>query len=275
MDGGNLLGEFLRARRSITTPDQVGLPHVGRRRTSGLRRTEVAMLAGVSVDYYTRLEQGRERHPSDQVLLAVAQALTLDAEATEHLCELARGRPRVRSSVDQSDVVNPGVLRFVQGCEHVSALVMNGRFDVLARNSLAEAIYKGMEHADNLLRLSFLNPSAPDFYPDWEEHSLVKVAHLRAAAGSDLQDPALVGLIEELSLASEEFRRMWARHDVRPVTSATIRFRHRVVGDLLLGYHIFTIASSPSQQILMFEAEPGTRYERALSELRGTHLRGR
>ncbi|GAA1298400.1 transcriptional regulator [Planotetraspora silvatica] len=271
MFDGNLLGEFLRARRSVTTPDQVGLPRVGRRRTPGLRRDEVAILAGVSVDYYTRLEQGREHKPSDQVLQALARALRLDADATEHLYELARGRPHKRRPTGRVDAVNPSVLRFVEGCDHVSALVVNGRLDVLARNPLANAIYEGLEHAGNLVRLAFLNPAARAFYLDWEQQSWVKVAHLRAAAGSDLQDPAMVELIEELSLASDDFRRMWARHDVRAVTATSVRFRHRDVGDLAFNTHMFTIESAPTQQILIFEAEPGTPSERALAELRRTH----
>src|SRR4051812_32552094 len=117
MDGGSPLGEFLRARRSVTTPDQVGLPRCGRRRTPGLRRAEVAMLAGVSVDYYTRLEQGRDRHPSDEVLRALARALWFDLDATEHLYELARRQPRKRRTDDRVNEVSPTVLRFVEGCD--------------------------------------------------------------------------------------------------------------------------------------------------------------
>jgi transcriptional regulator with XRE-family HTH domain len=275
MSGGNLLGEFLRARRAVTTPDQVGLPRFDRRRrTPGLRRDEVGILAGVSVDYYTRLEQGRECNPSDHVLRALAQALRLDTGATEHLYELARGRPGKREPPDRVDAVNPSVLRFVGGCDHVPAFVVNGRFDVLARNRLADAIYEGLEHADNLVRLAFLNPAAREFYLDWEPHSWVKVAHLRAAAGSDLQDPALVELIEELSLASEDFRRMWARYDVRAVTGAHVRLRHHDVGDLFFSYHLLTIESAPTQQIVVFEAEPGTQSHCALAKLGNPRLSG-
>ncbi|GII44415.1 transcriptional regulator [Planotetraspora silvatica] len=237
-----------------------------------MRRVEVAMLAGVSVDYYTRLEQGRECHPSDQVLRALARALWFDVDATEHLHELARGEPRKRRTADRVEEVNPIVLRFVEGCDHVPALVVNGRFDVLARNQMAEALYAGLEHGDNLVRLAFLEPEARAFYLDWEHHSLVKVAHLRAAAGADLDDPALVELIEELGAASEDFRRMWARHEVRALTGSFIRVRHRDVGDLFLSYEMFTVESSRPHQIIVLAAEPGSPSEKALARL-GTHSR--
>jgi hypothetical protein len=226
------------------------------------------MLAGVSVDYYTRLEQGRECHPSDQVLRALARALSFDLDATEHLYELARGGPpRKRRAAEEIDEVNPTVLRFVEGCHHVPAVVVNGRFDVLARNPLADALYSGLEHGDNLIRLAFLDPEAREFYLDWEQHSLVKVAHLRAAAGADLEDPALVELIKELGSASEDFRRMWARHEVRAATGAIMRVRHRDVGDLYLSYEMFTIESSRPHQIIVMGAEPGSPSEKALARL--------
>jgi transcriptional regulator with XRE-family HTH domain len=230
------------------------------------------MLAGVSVDYYTRLEQGRERHPSDQVLRALARALWFDLDATEHLYELARRQPRKRRTDDRVNEVSPTVLRFVEGCDHVPALVVNGRFDVLARNPLADALYEGLEPGDNLIRLAFLAPEAREFYLDWEQHSLVKVAHLRAAAGADLGDPALVELIEELGSASEDFRRMWDRHEVRAATSARLRLRHRDVGDLCLSYEMFTVESSRPQQIIVYGVEPGSPSATALAQL-GTHPR--
>jgi transcriptional regulator with XRE-family HTH domain len=254
------------------TPDQVGLPLFGRRRTPGLRRVEVAMLAGVSVDYYSRLEQGRECHPSDQVLRALARALSFDLDATEHLYELARGGPRKRRTAEEIDEVSPTVVRFVEGCDHVPAVVVNGRFDVLARNPLADALYNGLEHRDNLIRLAFLAPEAREFYLDWEQHSQVKVAHLRAAAGADLEDPALVELIEELGSASDDFRRMWARHEVRALTGSLIRVRHRDVGDLVLSYEMFTVESSRPHQIIVLAAEPGSPSEKALARL-GIHSR--
>ncbi|GAA4587162.1 helix-turn-helix transcriptional regulator [Planotetraspora phitsanulokensis] len=267
------MGEFLRARRQAVTVDDVGLPDSGRRRTPGLRRDEVAQLAGVSADYYVRLEQGRELHPSDQVLAALARALRLNVEAAEHLHALANPRPSARRP-GSSRQVDPNVVRLIDGWHRAPALVTNDRLDVLARNALGGALYEGLDHADNLLRLTFLNPDSRRFYPDWEREASSKVANLRAMAGPR-PDPSLLTLVEELSRESEDFRRIWARHDVRARTQEFRRLVHREVGELNLWHATFSIDGSPGQRIFVAQADPGSRSEDALQRLSVTHAVGR
>ncbi|WP_371782262.1 helix-turn-helix domain-containing protein [Streptosporangium subroseum] len=266
MDRDKLLGEFLRARREVTTPRQVGLVDSGYRRTPGLRREEVAMLAGVSNDYYIRLEQGRERNPSMQVLDALVQALDLGPDAAAHLYALARPQSSTRRSVAPVDQVHPNVVRLMESWEHAPAYVVNHRLDVLAKNEMAAALYDGLEHNDNLLRLALLNPSAREFYLDWETDTHSKVAHLRAAAGTGT-DAFVIELVEELSRESEEFRRLWDRHDVEARTRAPVRFHHREVGDVFTSMEVLTIDSTPGQKIIVFQAEPGSPSEAALDLL--------
>ncbi|MGV9773743.1 helix-turn-helix domain-containing protein [Streptosporangium sp. NPDC003464] len=272
MDNHNLLGEFLRARREVTAPEQVGLPPSGLRRTPGLRREEVAMFAGVSTDYYIRLEQGRERHPSEQVLDALARALDLDPDAAAHLHGLAHPGPR-RRTVGGTERVSPDLLRLIWSWPYTPALVISRRMDVLAANPLATALYEGWEHADNLLRMVFLAPAAHEFYRefglDWEQVARSKVAHLRAAAGADLDDPQLTELVDELSSQSADFRRLWARHDVSPVPHAAMPLRHREAGDLILTCEVFDVNSAPGQQLVTIDVEPAGAAERALVLLGG------
>jgi transcriptional regulator with XRE-family HTH domain len=267
MDGDKLLGEFLRARREVTTPRQVGLVDSGYRRTPGLRREEVAMLAGVSNDYYIRLEQGRERNPSMQVLNALVQALDLGPDAAAHLHALARPQASTRRSAAPVDQVHPNVLRLLESWEHAPAYVVNHRLDVLAKNEMAAALYEGLEHNDNLLRLALLNPTAREFYLDWETDTHSKVAHLRAAAGTHGTDAFVSELVEELSRESEEFRRLWDRHDVEARTRAPVRFHHHEVGDVFTSMEVLTIDSTPGQKIIVFQAEPGSPSEAALALL--------
>ncbi|WP_204071912.1 helix-turn-helix domain-containing protein [Planotetraspora phitsanulokensis] len=269
MDSGKLLGEFLQARRKLVTPDEIGLKHSGRRRTPGLRREEMAFLAGVSTDYYSRLEQGRERNPSDQVLAALARALDLDSEAAQHLYALAHPRARRDTPVSRMEPVSPMLLRLLRGWNHTPAMVLGRWMDVLAMNPIAEALYDGLKHNDNLIRMVFLNPESREFYADWEKIAYYKAAHLRAVAGTDPDDPFLPGLVEELSEESDEFRRLWARHDVHFKTHDAKQFRHRDVGELNLVYESFTVNSAPGQQLMIFQAEPGSETEKALAMLGG------
>ncbi|WP_371780992.1 helix-turn-helix transcriptional regulator [Streptosporangium subroseum] len=264
MDSDKLLGEFLRARREVTTPEQVGLLDVGVRRTPGLRREEVAMLAGVSTDYYVRLEQGRERRPSDQVLTALARVLCLGPDATDYLYELAHPLARPHRQGSQLEQVSPELLRLMRGWSHIPAFVTGRWLDVLARNPLGSVLHDGLEYADNLLRLVFLDPSAREFYPDWEQVARVRVAHLRGVAGTDLDHPYLIELVGELSLKSADFRRLWARHDVSGIVSEDRRFHHRKVGELDLTSEVLSVASAPGQQLAIFHAKPGSSSERAL-----------
>jgi transcriptional regulator with XRE-family HTH domain len=267
VDSDNLLGDFLRARRQVTTPDEVGVLHAGRRRTPGLRREEVAMLAGVSTDYYIRLEQGRERHPSEQVLGALARVLDLGSDAVMHLHQLAHPELRRRRANGPAERVSPNLLRLMRSWPHTPALVLGRWMDVLATNPMAAALYEGLDHSDNLVRMTFLNPVAREFYRDWEKVAFAKAAHLRAQAGADLDDPYLTELVRELSLKSEEFRHMWARHDVVVKTRELKHFHHREVGDLTLAYESFTVNSSPGQQLITFQAEPGSPSEHRLALL--------
>lgn len=266
MDRDNLLGRFLRARRELISPEDVDLPPGTRRRVAGLRREEVAMLAGVSADYYVRLEQGRERHPSAQVVDALARALGLDDDAVAHLHQLASPAVRRRRAPRQ-ERVSPNLLRLMAGWSHTPAVVLGRRLTVLAHNALGGALYAGHTYSADLVRLVFLDPDAREFYPDWERAAANTVAGLRAGAGPDVDDPALVELVGELSLKSESFRRLWARHDIRRKTHETKRFHHRLVGELTLHYESLTVNSAPGQQLVVYQAEPGSPSEQALALL--------
>ncbi|WP_199431254.1 helix-turn-helix transcriptional regulator [Qaidamihabitans albus] len=267
MDREKPLGEFLRARRELVRPEDVGMPAAGRRRVPGLRREEVAMLAGVSTDYYVRLEQGRERHPSVQVVDALARALGLPEEAVSHLHQLARPVPGRRRPVSRRERVSPNLLRMMDSWTRTPAVILGRRLNVLAHNALGGALFDGHTYSRDLVRLVFLDPDARDFYPDWERVAVNTVGGLRAAAGIDHDDPRLVETVGELSLRSEAFRRLWARHDIRQKTHETKRFRHRQVGELTLSYEALTVNSAPGQQLVVYQAEPGSPSEQALSLL--------
>jgi transcriptional regulator with XRE-family HTH domain len=268
MEGDNRIGRFLRARRELVRPEEVGLPDLGRRRVPGLRREELALLAGVSADYYVRLEQGRDQHPSEQVLDALARALRLDDDATAHLHELARPAPRRRRrSPARPERVRPGLAALLDSWPGTPALVLGRRMDVLASNALAAALHPACATGGNMLRMVFLDLHARDVYPDLEAIAADTVAALRAAVGPDLDDPALTDLVGELSLKSKEFRRLWARHDVRDKTHGTKRILHPQVGELELHYESFAVNGSDGQMLVTYHAEPGSRSARALALL--------
>lgn len=267
MDSANPLGQFLRARRALVRPEDVGLPAGVRRRVPGLRREEVAVLAGVSTDYYVRLEQGRERNPSAQVTDALARALGLSEESAAHLRGLASpsgGRRRADSGPEE---VGPVLVRMMEGWHHTPAVVLGRRLTVLAHNALGRALFAGHAHSGDLVRLVFLDPDARQFYPDWERAAENTVAGLRSAVGTGHDDPRLRETVGELSLRSEEFRRLWARHDIRGKTRETKRFRHPVVGELTLDYECLTVNSAPGQQLVVYQAAPDSPSEQALSLL--------
>jgi transcriptional regulator with XRE-family HTH domain len=267
MDSENPLGQFLRARRALVRPEDVNVPVVGRRRVAGLRREEVAMLAGVSSDYYVRLEQGRERNPSAQVVDALSRALDLDEETSAHLHRLAHPAAGRRRPAPRRERVNPTLVRMMEGWERTPAVVLGRCLTVLAHNALGRALFDGHPHSGDLVRLVFLDPSAREFYPDWERVATNTVAGLRASAGLDHDDPALIDVVGELTLKSAEFRRLWARHDIRQKTRETKRFQHRLVGELTLDYESLTVNSAPGQQLVVYQAEPGSPSEQALSLL--------
>ncbi|WP_439679181.1 helix-turn-helix transcriptional regulator [Embleya sp. MST-111070] len=262
MDSDNALGTFLRARREAVDVATAGIVHAGRRRTPGLRREEVAAQAGVSTDYYVRLEQGRERGPSEQVVDALAHALRLGDDAAEHLRRLARPAPRRRSPVRRAERVSPLLVQMMQSWDRQPAVVLGRYMDILAANTLGAALFDGPER--NLLRLLFLDPAGRTFYPDWEQAARNTVASLRSCAGDDPGDPALASLVGELSLRSQDFARLWARHEVRRKSTEAKRFRHRAVGELVLSYESLTVNSAPGQQLVVYQAEPGSATEQAL-----------
>ncbi|MEV3908130.1 helix-turn-helix transcriptional regulator [Streptomyces canus] len=267
MDSDNRLGLFLRARRALVRPEDVGLSAGSRRRVAGLRREEVAVLAGVSTDYYVRLEQGRERNPSAQVIEALARVLGLEEDAVDHLHRLARpvaGRAQDRP---HPQAVSPALLRMMEGWHRTPAVVLDQCLTVLAHNVLGGALFAGHTHSGDLLRLVFLDPDARQFYPDWEPVAVNTVAALRAAAAAGHENPRLFATVGELSLRSEEFRRLWARHDIRRKTRESKRFGHPLVGELTLEYESLTVNSAPGQQLVVYQADPGSPSEQALSLL--------
>ncbi|GAA4593996.1 helix-turn-helix transcriptional regulator [Planotetraspora phitsanulokensis] len=229
------------------------------------------MLAGVSCDYYTRLEQGRELSPSDQVLDALARALQLNPEAAHHLHALAHSTCD-RRRPESTDRVHPDVLRLLDSWSDKPALVVNQLLDVLAQNSLIGAFHDGLAHADNIMRLTFLEPRIRELWVNWEEQARSRVAHLRSETGKD-PGSALVELVEELSRESEDFRRIWAKCEVWTDTGYPIYVHHSGVGDLTIRYQSFTVESAPSQRLVVFQTEPGSPSEQALSRLRAIHAR--
>ncbi|MGA6168138.1 helix-turn-helix domain-containing protein [Amycolatopsis magusensis] len=264
METTNPLGQFLRARRSQARPEDAGLAPGPRRRVSGLRREEVALLAGVSTDYYIRLEQGRERNPSAQVLDALARALDLDEETAAHLHQVARPARRRRPAA--ADRVSPNLVRTMAAWPDTPAVVIGPYLNVLARNALGGALFAGHQYSDDLLRLVFLDPGARTFYPDWDRVAVNTVGALRAAA-TDHDDPRLIEVVGELSVKSAEFRKLWARHDIRQKTRETKRFQHPLVGPLSLDYESLTVNSAPGQQLVIYQAEPAGPSAEALKLL--------
>jgi transcriptional regulator with XRE-family HTH domain len=260
MDRTNALGEFLRARRALVRPEDVGLPGGGLRRVPGLRREEVAMLAGISSDYYLRLEQGRDRNPSVQVLQAIAGVLRLDADATSHLVGLAQDRPSpgVRSG-RRTQRVPASLLQLIDGWPRNPAYIQNRYTDCLAANALATALTPNYRRGVNLLRAVFLDPAERELRRDWEDLTEEGVAVLRSEAGADADDPRLRDLVGELSLRSERFRTLWARHEVRPRRGRVSHLTHPQVGDLDLQSEKLSVDGTDGLTLVVFHAEPGSR----------------
>jgi transcriptional regulator with XRE-family HTH domain len=269
MDKRRELGEFLKSRRDRLRPDDLELPSFGRRRVPGLRREELAQLAGVSVDYYVRLEQGRAGQPSEGVLDALGRALRLDDTEWAHLHDLSRPARRRRRE-PPPERVRPEVRRLMGALDTTStpAMVIGRRADVLAWNETAAALvadWGTLPPAQrNAARHVFLDEGARELYPDWEECARATVAYLRLAAGRHPDDPALAELIGELSVKSEEFRRWWPRHDVQEKTHGTKRITHPIVGPLTLAYESLALAGDGDQTLVVYTAEPGSGSETAL-----------
>ncbi|MCW8101780.1 helix-turn-helix domain-containing protein [Streptomyces tauricus] len=270
MNGTNVLGEFLRARRALVRPQDAGIRGGGLRRVPGLRREEVAMLSGISADYYLRLEQGRDRNPSLQVLEALADVLNLDANATEHLIGLAQARPsqahraapaagRGRGAARRPETVPPDILQLLEAWPNNPAHVENKFTDVLASNALARALSPNHAPGSNIMRAVLLDESERELRRDWDELTEAGVAALRANVGPDVDDPRLVELVGELSVRSERFRYLWGRHDVRPKQSRLLRLRHPKVGDFELHASKLGIVGSDGLILKVFQAAPGSR----------------
>ncbi|MGW1048779.1 helix-turn-helix transcriptional regulator [Streptomyces sp. NPDC002521] len=258
------LSEFLRARRARVHPEDHGMP-AGARRTPGLRREEIAVLTGVSTDYYVRLEQGRDHNPSPQVLRALAAALLLNDEEATYLRALVdpprRGQPQ-----PVQEYAGPQLVSLLDAWADTPALVYGRYIDLLAVNPLGEALFTWLGGETSLITAMFLNPAAKGFYRDWADVALGCVAALRAA-NPDPDDQRLQELVGELSVRSPDFARMWARHEVRAKTASTKRFRHPLVGDLTLGFETFSVNSAPGQHLVVYRAETGSPAEQTLALL--------
>ncbi|MEV6992830.1 helix-turn-helix transcriptional regulator [Streptomyces sp. NPDC093228] len=258
----NELARFLRARRIQVTPEQVGLPMgPGLRRTPGLRREELATLAGVSIDYYTRLERGKETRPSPAVVDSLARALRLETDEHKHLRRLAARAARTAPEppIAPSRAVRPGVQLLLENLRPGPAYVLSRTLDILAANPGGLHLYAGMESwpvkQRNLARYYFLHPAARDLFPEWDTRIRGCVARLRALAGTDPDAPDLAQLVGELLLKSEDFARLWERYDVRPHRPGTKRFHHPRVGDLTLGYQSMLLEGTSGHRLVAYYAD--------------------
>jgi transcriptional regulator with XRE-family HTH domain len=268
MDNRSEVREFLMTRRARVAPESVGIPAGGNRRVAGLRRSEAAALAGVSVEYYAKLERGAIAGASAAVLDALASALQLDDAERAHLLDLARaadgipssGRSRRRSA--KPGAARPSLEWALSSITDAIAFVRDPRQNLVATNDLARAFYSPVigdgGRTPNLARFQFLDPAARDFYPDWDLFAEMCVAIMRAEAGRDPHDKGLQDLVGELSTRSETFRRLWAAHDVRIHGAGTKRFQHPLVGELTLAYEELAITAEPGNVLLVYTAEPGS-----------------
>ncbi len=257
------LGDYLRSRRARVTPHDVGLPEDGRRRVPGLRREEVAMLARISVDYYLRLEQGRERRPSPQVLDALSDALLLDDDGRLHLYRIAglTPLPRHEGSVEQAD---PQLLTLAELWDRTPALLLGRAYDVLAANILGRAVFPHLQPGANVLLAMFLDPAVRSFHADWEKDAANAVAGFRFLEGARPDDPRIHEVLRTASESSREFADLWRRRDARGKSDAAKVLLHPEVGELTLRMQTFDVRSAPGQQLIVYHAQEGTRTADAL-----------
>ncbi len=277
MDTRNDLREFLTTRRARLTPGQAGLPdYGGRRRVPGLRREEVALVAGMSVEYYVRLERGNATGVSEAVLEGISRALQLDDAERSHLYDLVRAanqgtHPQRRRGRARTQQVRPGVQQLLDAMENVPAFVQNGRLDILAINRLGQAVFSEMyvqpQRPANFGRFVFLDPRAHTFYRDWDDAAHQTVALLRTEAGRAPHDRALTDLVGQLSTRSDAFRTLWASHDVREHRTGIKIIHHPVVGDLDLSYEAMDLTSDRGLLFLAYTAAPDTPSNDALRVL--------
>ncbi|MFJ1793372.1 helix-turn-helix transcriptional regulator [Kitasatospora griseola] len=268
MDNQAEVRDFLRTRRDRITPQQAGIPTAGRRRLPGLRREEVAMLAGMSSDYYAKIERGHLAGVSPEVLDALARALRLDDAETEHLHALARAAnpaPARRRARPASETVRPSLQRFLDAITAAPAWIVDQRADVLATNPLARALLAPLlddpDARGNTARFTFLSPAARSFYLEWERTADASAANLRTAAGRDPRDKALTDLIGELAARSDAFSTRWSAHAVRLHRTGTKRIRHPDVGDLELVYEGVELPDHPGWTMYAYTSAPGSPTE--------------
>ncbi|GGV65425.1 transcriptional regulator [Streptomyces longisporoflavus] len=271
---GTELGRYLRARRAQISPADAGLPQgTGLRRTPGLRREELATLAGVSVDYYTRLERGREKNPSPSVIDALARALRLSGDAHERmheLAELASGR-LTEPHPTPGDTVRPSVQRMLDNLSPYPAYVISRHSYMLAANPAGRRLMPGLwdwpAEKRSVTRYVFLHPVGRVLYRPWEETVAKSVAHLRAVGGVDVDSPQLTALVGELLLKSPDFARLWERYDVKERGGGTKSFDHPKVGPMTLTYEVMRLARTDGQRLVAYQAEPGSADEEAMLRL--------
>ncbi|MGW0578358.1 helix-turn-helix transcriptional regulator [Streptomyces sp. NPDC002920] len=254
--------EFLRTRRDALRPSQAGLTNYPGRRVPGLRREEVAMLAGVSVDYYTRLEQGRLTSASERVILSIAEALQLPQAETQYLRDLLRPRPQRARGPAPRRQARPELLRLLDGMHCQPAYILDTRHEVLASNALLDALLTPFNRRDaedrSLLRWMLLDPAARELFLDWTEITFQVVGALRVEVARNPHDARTAALVDELTTASPEFRTWWAEHTVIPQTWGTMRFDHPVVGRLDITYEVLTLPSDPDQVLPVFTGKTET-----------------
>jgi transcriptional regulator with XRE-family HTH domain len=253
----NALGAYLRARRELVTPQQAGIPEVGVRRVPGLRREEVAMLAGISADYYLRLERGRDRRPSLQVLESIARVLQLDDDHFAHLLTLVAEVPRRRRRRPRRQTPPAGALKLLDSLVQ-PAFIEDRYFDILAVNRMATALSPGLAVGGNQLRDLFLDPAEQALHPEWENVTECFVANLRQAVGTQVDDPRFIELTGELSLASPRFRQLWARHEVRGQRGTPLRLNHPQVGEMTLNRERLTINGAEDLMLVVFHPDAGS-----------------
>ncbi|MDN0195392.1 helix-turn-helix transcriptional regulator [Streptomyces sp. S.PNR 29] len=263
------LSEFLRTRRARLKPEDVGLPVFGRhRRVPGLRREELAQLAGVSVAYYTRLEQGNGRNVSAEVLDSIARALRLTDAEHAHLTHLAKPKQHKRKRAARAQQVRGALLQLLDTLDGIPAYVVGRRSDILAWNRMAAAVFGDWAELPaqerNWARLVFLKPEYRDLFVEWDQKASDMVSYLRMDAGCHPDDPQLSALVGELSVKSEEFRRLWATHDVKEKSYGVKRLRHPLVGELTLSFETFRLVDDEEQCLITFHAEPGSASADAL-----------
>ncbi|MEI5011911.1 helix-turn-helix transcriptional regulator [Streptomyces sp. PmtA] len=273
-EDANALGRYLRARRELISPDEAGVPDQGKRRVPGLRREEVAFLAGISSDYYNRLEQGRDKNPSAQVLRSIARALRLDEEATAYLSQIAAPKSHLRKRPRRPEKVSDGIRTLIDSWPLTPAYVHGKYMDILAANDLAIALSPFHAPGHNGILAAFLEPEMRELYQDWDEMTARVVPYLRSIVGADIHDPRLIEIVGELSLNSERFRALWARQDVKRKTTGMTPFHHPQAGPLELRYEKLLIPSA-GQTLVTYHAQPGSASEERLRLLASMHASGR